>query len=247
MSQFGFNSACSQAASEGDFMSVQRSKVRSIGFGFANRPMRRLILTGLAALSISGFGVTLVGAQVTNANQSGADSKAAKAADSKPAKTTDSSPKSADAVTKPAVVAAKPAVVATKSIALTPISENSAPTGCGCFFYRPTEKRELGPLLFHMDGNGAATIKPEGQLVELKLIDEQHSRRDPNTISAQDRVLLKLRGGATNASVTGTAERNCVKPAPNGACSSVSYQTILNVDHQGKRMSQPAWGFCGCR
>ena len=140
--------------------------------------------------------------------------------------------------------AAKPA---SKSLALLPISENSPPSGCGCFFYRPTDKRELGPLLLHMDGNGSATLRPEGQLVAMKLIDEQHSRRNPQTISAQDRVLLKMRGGTTNASLSGIAERNCAKNTANNACSSVSYQSILTIDHVGKKVSQPAWGFCGCR
>jgi hypothetical protein len=146
-------------------------------------------------------------------------------------------------VTPAAVVKSQP----TKTFALSPISENSAPSGCGCFFYRPTDKRELGPLLLHMDNQGSATLRPEGQLVAMKLIDEQHSRRDPQTISAQDRVLLKMRGGATNASLSGIAERNCPKPAGSNNCSSVSYQSILTIDHGGKKSSQPAWGFCGCR
>ena len=137
--------------------------------------------------------------------------------------------------------------LASKSLALVPISENSPPSGCGCFFYRPTDKRELGPLLLHMDGNGSATLRPEGQLVAMKLIDEQHSRRNPQTISAQDRVLLKMRGGTTNASLSGMAEKNCPKNTVNNTCSSVSYQSILTIDHVGKKVSQPAWGFCGCR
>lgn len=145
------------------------------------------------------------------------------------------------------IVNAQNSKPASKTFALSPISENSAPSGCGCFFYRPTDKRELGPLLLHMDNNGSATLRPEGQLVAMKLIDEQHSRRDPQTISAQDRVLLKMRGGATNASLSGIAERNCPKAAGSTSCSSVSYQSILTIDHAGKKFSQPAWGFCGCR
>ena len=150
-----------------------------------------------------------------------------------------------DATPKPVVVATPRAV--TKTFALAPISENSAPSGCGCFFYRPTDKREMGPLLLHMDGQGSATLRPEGQLVAMKLIDEQHSRRNPPAISAQDRVLLKMRGRETNASLSGIAEKNCMKNPTGNSCSSVSYQSILTIDHAGKKISQPAWGFCGCR
>lgn len=130
---------------------------------------------------------------------------------------------------------------------LVPLAENSSPEGCGCFFYRPTDKRELGPLLMVMNERGEATIRPEGQLVTLRLVDEQHSRRDPKTISAQDRVLLKLRGGQTNASISGMAERNCPRSSGGTTCASVSYQSLLNIDHQGRRSTLPAWGFCGCR
>ncbi len=159
------------------------------------------------------------------------------------AKSTSDSPLKPIPPTAP-IAPAKPAV---KTLALSPISENSAPSGCGCFFYRPTDKRELGPLLLHMDSQGSATLRPEGQLVAMKLIDEQHSRRNPPSISAQDRVLLKMRGSGTNASLSGIAEKNCLKNASGNTCSSVSYQSILTIDHIGKKVSQPAWGFCGCR
>ena len=132
-------------------------------------------------------------------------------------------------------------------LAITPLSDDTAPIGCGCFFYRPTNKRELGPLLFKMNGDGSASVKPNGELATLKLVDEQHSRKLDNTISAQDRMLLKLRGENTNASISGLAERNCVKNSSGNACASVSYQAVLNVDHKGRKTSLPAWGFCGCR
>lgn len=134
-----------------------------------------------------------------------------------------------------------------KPLVLNPISENTTPSGCGCHFYRPTDKRELGPLLLHLDSTGRATARPEGQLVQLAMIDEQHSRRDPKTISARDRVLIKFRGSETSASLIGEVERNCPRNGTGTACASVSYQSLLNVTHKGRRISQPVWGFCGCR
>lgn len=145
----------------------------------------------------------------------------------------------------------KPAPAAPKSssssVTLSSLTDNVAPTGCGCFFYRITNKRESGPLLLRMNADGRASIKPDGQEVSLKLVDEQHSRRVDNTISAQDRMLLKLRGEQTNASISALAERNCVKNAAGTGCASVSYQAVLNVDHNGRRASTSCWGFCGCR
>lgn len=105
----------------------------------------------------------------------------------------------------------------------------------------------MGPLLLQLDSQGKAFLRPNGQHVDVRLIDEQHSRRDRNTISANDRVLLKLRGEQTNASVSGIAERNCPKNSSGSGCAAVSYQILMHVNHQGQRASLPAWGFCGCR
>lgn len=165
----------------------------------------------------------------------------------KSAKPESAAAKSLPAVTAPVAKAPAAKPPAASPLSITPLTDNESPIGCGCFFYRPTNKKEQGPLLLKMNGDGSASVKPDGQLATLKLVDEQHSRRLDNTISAQDRMLLKLRGEKTNASVSGLAERNCVKNSTGLACASVSYQAVLSVDHMGRKASMPAWGFCGCR
>jgi hypothetical protein len=137
-----------------------------------------------------------------------------------------------------------PAPSKKNTLALGPLQSGDWKPGCGCRFYKPTDQKENGPLLLRMSDKKQASIRAEGKLEALTLMDEQHILKKPPAIQAKDRMMLKFRGGDTTASFSGSAERNC--PKFNDSCKAVSYQGVLTLSQAGKQGSFPVWGLCGC-
>lgn len=138
-----------------------------------------------------------------------------------------------------------PAVTRKNSLAALPLQTGDWKGGCGCRFYKPTDLKENGPLLLRLDDKKRATIRAEGTLEQMKLVDERHVQRKPPAIMAHDRMMLKFKGPTTTASFSGSAERNCAKFQD--SCKSATYQGVLSLSQMGKQGSFQVWGVCGCQ
>ncbi len=121
--------------------------------------------------------------------------------------------------------------------------------GCGCSFYQVTNLKDAGPLHLRFTTDGKAAIKPGGKLIEMKVMDEQHVRKKKNTVTARDKMLVKMRGTIddTWASLVSTAERNCEKTNSEATtCNKVTYQSLLTLATNGETRTYPLWGSCSC-
>jgi hypothetical protein len=135
------------------------------------------------------------------------------------------------------------------ALALSGLTGAEAPGGCGCSFYQVTNLKESGPLHLRFNTEKKAAIKPGGVLVPMTVVSESHVRRNKKTLSAKDKMLVKLRGddGNTSASLVSTAERNCEKSKTNPEqCTKVTYQSILTLAMKGETRTYPLWGACSC-
>jgi hypothetical protein len=134
-------------------------------------------------------------------------------------------------------------------LALASLTPQEAPPGCGCSFYQVTNLKDAGPLQLRFTTDGKAAIKPAGNVVAMKVVEEKHVRRNDKTVSAKDKMLVKLRAleGDTTASLVSTAERNCEKVNNNPLqCVKVTYQSLLTFSTKGETRSYPMWGSCAC-
>jgi hypothetical protein len=134
-------------------------------------------------------------------------------------------------------------------LALASLTSAEAPTGCGCSFYQTTNLKENGPLWLRFNTEKKAAIKPGGVLTPMTVVEETHVRRKKTTVSAKDKMLVKLRGldGNTSASLVSTAERNCEKSRTNAEqCVKVTYQSLLTFATKGETRTYPMWGTCSC-
>jgi hypothetical protein len=134
-------------------------------------------------------------------------------------------------------------------LALASLTAAESPTGCGCSFYQSTNLKENGPLWLRFNTEKKAAIKPGGVLTPMTVVEETHVRRKKTTVSAKDKMLVKLRGldGNTSASLVSTAERNCEKSRTNAEqCVKVTYQSILTYATKGETRTYPMWGTCSC-
>jgi hypothetical protein len=134
-------------------------------------------------------------------------------------------------------------------LVLASITAAEAPKGCGCSFYQPTNLKEGGPLQLRFNTEKNAVIKPAGVIVPMKVVEETHVRRNKKTLSAKDKMLVKLRGldGNTSASLVSSAERNCEKSRSNPEqCTKVTYQSIFTLAMKGETRTYQMWGTCSC-
>jgi hypothetical protein len=159
-------------------------------------------------------------------------------------------PKSSPNQTAPTkTVQQKSSKVKPAPLALASLTAQEAPPGCGCSFYQVTNLKDAGPLQLRFTTDGKAAIKPAGSVVAMKVIEEKHVRRSEKTVSAKDKMLVKLRAleGDTSASLVSTAERNCEKVNNNPLqCVKVTYQSLLTFSTKGETRSYPMWGSCSC-
>jgi hypothetical protein len=150
---------------------------------------------------------------------------------------------------KPLAPQKKAAAKKPPPLALASLTAAEAPGGCGCSFYQPTNLNEAGPLQLRFNTEKKAAIKPGGILIPMTVVEETHVRRNKKTVSAKDKMMVKLRGldGNTSASLVSTAERNCEKSPTNPEqCTKVTYQSILTVAMQGETRAYQMWGTCSC-
>jgi hypothetical protein len=134
-------------------------------------------------------------------------------------------------------------------LALASLTAAEAPAGCGCSFYQPTNLNEAGPLHLRFNTEKKAVIKPGGTLIPMTVVQETHVQRNKKTVSAKDKMMVKLRGndGQSSASMVGTVERNCEKSRTNPEqCTKVTYQSILTLAMKGETRTYPLWGTCSC-
>lgn len=213
--------------------------------------IRRLALLFVASLSLALISATSVlGAEVDTKTQTTKPSTRASARKS------DKSSEQTAATNGPAIagdktndngaISASTAELKTaeRPIQLHPIDRKSIPTGCGCGFFLPTAARDEGPMLLHVDGSGQATMKLDGQAMQLQRIEERLVRQRRDGFAAGDRVLMTFRGEFAQASLNGTVERNCMPAEDN--CSRVTYQSMLTISKDGRKRQQQTWGYCGC-
>jgi hypothetical protein len=137
-------------------------------------------------------------------------------------------------VEKPQAPQKKAAAKKPPPLALASLTAAEAPGGCGCSFYQPTNLK---------------AIKPAGVVIPMTVVEETHVRRNKKTVSAKDKMMVKLRGldGNTSASLVSTAERNCEKSPTNPEqCTKVTYQSILTFAMKGETRAYQMWGTCSC-
>jgi hypothetical protein len=150
---------------------------------------------------------------------------------------------------KPQAPQKKAAAKKPPPLALASITAAEAPKGCGCSFYQPTNLKEGGPLQLRFNTEKKAVIKPGGIIIPMTVVEETHVRRNKKTLSAKDKMLVKLRGldGNTSASLVSSAERNCEKSRTNPEqCTKVTYQSILTLAMKGETRTYQMWGTCSC-
>jgi hypothetical protein len=134
-------------------------------------------------------------------------------------------------------------------LALSNLTGTEAPSGCGCSFYQVTNLKDSGPLHLRFNTDKKAAIKPGGVLIPMTVVSESHVRRNKKTLSAKDKMLVKLRSddGNTSASLVSTVERNCEKSKTNPEqCTKITYQSILTLAMKGETRTYPLWGACSC-
>jgi hypothetical protein len=164
-----------------------------------------------------------------------------------------SAPASSTQPSKPAPIT-KPVVIKANKQKLPPlplaaITGAESPAGCGCSFYQVTNLKDAGPMHLRFTTEGQALVKPAGTLIPLRVVEEKHVRKNNKTVSARDKMLVKLRAveGDTSASLVSTAERNCEKVNGNPLqCVKVTYQSLLTLSTKGETRSYPLWGSCAC-
>jgi hypothetical protein len=150
---------------------------------------------------------------------------------------------------KPQAPQKKAAAKKPPPLALASLTATEAPGGCGCSFYQPTNLKEAGPLQLRFNTEKKAAIKPGGIVIPMTVVEETHVRRNKKTVSAKDKMMVKMRGldGNTSASLVSTAERNCEKSPTNAEqCTKVTYQSILTVAMKGETRAYQMWGTCSC-
>jgi hypothetical protein len=150
---------------------------------------------------------------------------------------------------KPQAPQKKAAAKKPPPLALASLTTAEAPGGCGCSFYQPTNLKEAGPLQLRFNTEKKAAIKPGGIVIPMTVVEETHVRRNKKTVSAKDKMMVKLRGldGNTSASLVSTAERNCEKSPTNAEqCTKVTYQSILTLAMKGETRAYQMWGTCSC-
>jgi hypothetical protein len=150
---------------------------------------------------------------------------------------------------KPQAPQKKAAAKKPPPLALASLTAAEAPGGCGCSFYQPTNLKEAGPLQLRFNTEKKAAIKPAGVVIPMTVVEETHVRRNKKTVSAKDKMMVKLRGldGNTSASLVSTAERNCEKSPTNPEqCTKVTYQSILTFAMKGETRAYQMWGTCSC-
>lgn len=115
--------------------------------------------------------------------------------------------------------------------------------GCGCSFYPAAGARGSGPLLLRVNADGRATMRLDGDLVDLRKTRENLVRRSKKTMSSGDKLLLTLRGDAAAASINAALERSCRVA---DGCRQLTYTAVIGVSRGAKRGSTAAWGLCSC-
>ena len=145
-----------------------------------------------------------------------------------------------------AVAAAHPAPPAIEPVQVEALPAEQIAVGCGCTYYstpRPVAGKEI--LRWNRAEGGGATMKLDGEVRRLRVVQEKHLPRARETPRYADRLVLILRDDHYQVEVASSVKRAC---RPTGTvCESTGYAARLIVRRGTEALRElRGWGECGC-
>ncbi|MBS1137881.1 MAG: hypothetical protein H6R11_1835 [Proteobacteria bacterium] len=145
-----------------------------------------------------------------------------------------------------AVAAAHPAPPAIEPVQVEALPAEQIAVGCGCTYYstpRPVAGKEI--LRWNRAEGGGATMKLDGEVRRLRVVQEKHLPRARETPRYADRLVLILGDDHYMVEVASSVKRACRPQSASCAGTGYAAAFILRRDGAARRELR-GWGECGC-
>ncbi len=145
-----------------------------------------------------------------------------------------------------AVAAAHPAAPAIEPVKFEALPAEQIAPGCGCTFYstpRPVAGKEI--LRWSEAGRGRATMKLDGEVRTLRVVQEKRLPRQREVPRYADRLVLILGDDHYMVEVASSVKRAC--RTQHASCAGTGYAAAFILRRDGAaRRELRGWGECGC-